>query len=84
MGVCLSKKGSEPRHIGHKHGSGGGGVVHNHKNTPSHQPYQLPNKHAPKSPWKPTVPAPSARLSPSPKPVHRQDTILGKPLEDVR
>ncbi|KAJ1389565.1 Serine/threonine-protein kinase, active site [Sesbania bispinosa] len=85
MGCCQSRKRSEPEHIGYNHTRGAG--VHNHKNhepfvNPSHQPYQLPEKHAPpaaapKTPWKP---------APSPKRVHKSDahTILGKPFEDVR
>ncbi|XP_027333838.1 calcium-dependent protein kinase 9-like isoform X4 [Abrus precatorius] len=82
MGCCVSKKGSEPEHIGHRHGG-----VHDHKthenqsNVPSHQPYKLPEKHAaaaPQAPWNPTV------LAPSPKPVLKSDTITGKPFEDVR
>ncbi|KAK7300074.1 hypothetical protein RJT34_10906 [Clitoria ternatea] len=80
MGGCLSKKGSEPEHIGYRHAHGG---LHNHK---THEPFvnqsKPPEKHAAAaaSPanWKPTVPAQS------PKPTHRSDTITGKPFEDVR
>ncbi|TKY57294.1 Calcium-dependent protein kinase 9 [Spatholobus suberectus] len=89
MGGCLSKKGSEPEeHIGYRHVAGGGAGVHNLKShepfvnqskPPSHQPYQLPEKHAPQAPWRSTVQAQR-----SPKPAHRSDTITGKPFEDVR
>ncbi|KAG4952959.1 hypothetical protein JHK87_038553 [Glycine soja] len=88
MGCCLSKKGSEPEeHIGYRHvaGAGGAGVYNNHKShepfatqtkPPPHQPYQLPEKHAPpQAPWRPP---------PSPKHVHNHDTITGKPFEDVK
>ena len=97
MGICFSKKRSERERNGYSHRHGGAAGVHNHKShepfvnqsknpAPHHQqqPYNLPEKHAaaaaaPHAPWnKPNVPAPS------PKPVHRSDTILGKPLEDVR
>ncbi|KAG5064699.1 hypothetical protein JHK85_005882 [Glycine max] len=77
MGCCMSKKGSEPEeHIVYRHvaGAGGAGVYNNHKShePPSHQPYPLPEKHAP---WRPP---------PSPKHVHKHDTITGKPFEDVK
>ena len=73
----MSKKGSEPEeHIVYRHvaGAGGAGVYNNHKShePPSHQPYPLPEKHAP---WRPP---------PSPKHVHKHDTITGKPFEDVK
>ncbi|CAJ1971401.1 unnamed protein product [Sphenostylis stenocarpa] len=84
MGGCLSKKGSEPEeHIGYRHVAGGAQDHKSHEpfvqsKPPSHQPYQLPVKHAPQAAWRPTVP------SPSPKHVHRADTITGKPFEDVK
>ncbi|XP_061369662.1 calcium-dependent protein kinase 2-like isoform X2 [Gastrolobium bilobum] len=92
MGGCLTKgKDSEPEHNGYRHAGSAG--VHNQKTHEplvnqsrgqAYQPYQLPEKHAastqtvPQVPWKPSVPAPS------PRPVVKQDTILGKPFEDVK
>lgn len=95
MGSCLTKgKGSEPEYNGFR--SAGPTGVHNQKThepsvnqtkAPSHQPYQyhVPAKPtatttaaAAQAPWKPSIPALS------PKHVHKSDTILGKPFEDVR
>lgn len=97
MGGCLGKgKDSEVEHNGYRHaGAGGGGGVHNQKTheplvnqsraAPSYQPYQLPEKHASSTQAVPQVPRkPSVASSPSPKPVKQQDSILGKPFEDVK
>lgn len=92
MGKCLSKsKDSEPQYNGYRSGGGAGGHYQKPHEPVVHQPkasvqqhHQLPEKRGlaahqePQSAWKPSVPARN------PKPVHRPDTILGKPYEDVR
>ncbi|KAK4576127.1 hypothetical protein RGQ29_026898 [Quercus rubra] len=88
MGVCLSKiKNSEPKYNGYR--SVGGSDMHHQKShepvaeqsrTQAQQSYHMPEKR--------TVPAqPAVKPSvsaPSPKPVPRPDTILGKAYEDVK
>ncbi|CAL0317475.1 unnamed protein product [Lupinus luteus] len=70
MGGCISKRESRNEHSnGYRHNTHAGAYNHNIKNrNKSHEP------------WKPIVPAPS------PKHVHNivSNTILGKPLEDVK
>ncbi|TQD90961.1 hypothetical protein C1H46_023482 [Malus baccata] len=93
MGKCLSKsKDSERQHNGYRSvgdGEGGGGVhhqkPHSHEAAAVHQQRPerraLPVNQEPQPAWKPTVPAKT------PKPVAPRpadNTILGKPFEDVR
>ncbi|CAK9163942.1 unnamed protein product [Ilex paraguariensis] len=77
MGVCCSKDKPSKSNVNvHRSGGGGGVDLHHHQTT------QEPQIHYTKSP------APAAQLPvrppPSPKPVHRPDTILGKAYEDVK
>ncbi|XP_021808745.1 calcium-dependent protein kinase 2-like [Prunus avium] len=94
MGKCLSKsKDSEPQYNGYRSGGGAGAHYQKPQEPVAHQPkpsaqqahHQLPEKRGlaaahqePQPAWKPSVPVKS------PKPVHRPDTILGKPYEDVK
>ncbi|KAL6283972.1 hypothetical protein ACE6H2_014901 [Prunus campanulata] len=94
MGKCLSKsKDSEPQYNGYRSGGGAGAHYQKPHEPVAHQPkpsaqqahHQLPEKRGlaaahqePQPAWKPSVPVKS------PKPVHRPDTILGKPYEDVK
>ncbi|BFG29560.1 calcium-dependent protein kinase 2 [Prunus yedoensis var. nudiflora] len=94
MGKCLSKsKDSEPQYNGYRSGGGAGAhyqkphepVAHQTKPSAQQAHHQLPEKRGlaaahqePQPAWKPSVPVKS------PKPVHRPDTILGKPYEDVK
>lgn len=91
MGLCFSKgKTSEPTQNGYRSGGASGmhyqkthEVVHQSR-APVQQPHQLPERRAqPAQPAAPVVSRPSVPV-PSPKPVQRPDTILGKPYEDVK
>nr|AOD75238.1 calcium-dependent protein kinase 9 [Camellia sinensis] len=75
MGLCLSKSKNLDSNVnGHRSGGGGGGV--------HYQKPQEPPIHYTKSPA-PVAAAPP-QASPSPRPVLRPDTILGKQYEDVK
>ncbi|KAF2288764.1 hypothetical protein GH714_012307 [Hevea brasiliensis] len=83
MGLCLTKdKNTQPRLYNDT-----AGMVNHQKpqepivyqsKSPVQPAYQLPSQQPAQIPRKPAVPAPS------PKPVHRPETILEKPYEDVK
>ncbi|XP_057957325.1 calcium-dependent protein kinase 2-like [Malania oleifera] len=78
MGLCLSKtKVSEPEDNGYR---SGGGNDYNYKRTQEPYVYQSAGaaQQSHQSPLKPSF------MAPSPRPVRRPDTILGKPFEDVK
>lgn len=81
MGYCLSKEKNTQRPrlyngtAGHQKPQEP--IVYQSK-SPAKPAYQLPSQPPPQIPRKPAAPAPS------PKPVHRPDTILEKPYEDVK
>ncbi|KAK0600170.1 hypothetical protein LWI29_012451 [Acer saccharum] len=88
MGGCLTKSehSKKPQNKGYGYGSESNSGVHQyqrHQNreikTPVGQQHyhQLPEKPS-------TAAAAAAAPIPSPRPVHRPDTILGKPFEDVK
>lgn len=87
MGVCLSKtKPAESKSSGHHRsrggvgggGGGGGGGYQNHHHGTSHQTQiQYTKSPGPETQLPMRPPA-------SPKPVFSQETILGKPFEDVK
>uniref|UniRef100_A0A5B7A1Y0 non-specific serine/threonine protein kinase n=1 Tax=Davidia involucrata TaxID=16924 RepID=A0A5B7A1Y0_DAVIN len=97
MGLCLSKgKIREAKSNGYRSGGGGGAEMHYQKvkpqqreiqytKSPVRQPNQLPERRAAAAAAgaQPAAHLPSKPV-PSPKPVHRPDSILGKPYEDVK
>ncbi|EEF29820.1 calcium-dependent protein kinase 33 [Ricinus communis] len=82
MGFCLSKEKRSQQH----HYNGATGLQHQSREpvayqskSPAQPSYQFPSQTpGAQIPRKPVVPAPS------PKPVHKPDTILEKPYEDVK
>ncbi|XP_059662483.1 calcium-dependent protein kinase 19-like [Cornus florida] len=87
MGTCCSKGKTASRSVG----GGGGGVGMQYQKTqepaihysksPAPQPHQLPERRATGAQQAAKLPV---KPVPSPKPVHRPDTILGKAYEDVK
>ncbi|KAA8523676.1 hypothetical protein F0562_010099 [Nyssa sinensis] len=91
MGLCLSKtKSREVKPTGHRSRGDGGAGMHyqrtqepaiQHTKSPVQQPHQFTERRVAGA--QPATQFPS-KPAPSPKPVHRPDTILGKPYEDVK
>ncbi|KAF8409562.1 hypothetical protein HHK36_005640 [Tetracentron sinense] len=91
MGHCFSKNNVSEREI-KGYGSGGGTGIHHQRTqeqpaiqqskSPAQQTHPLPERRT----VQPAVPFPlnPSVLAPSPNPIHRPDTILGKPFEDVK
>ncbi|KAA8526979.1 hypothetical protein F0562_008792 [Nyssa sinensis] len=92
MGLCLSKgKIREEKSNGYRSAGGRAAGMHYQKpqereiqytKSPVRQPHQFPERRAAGA--QPAVPHLQSRPVASPKPVHRPDSILGKPYEDVK
>ncbi|KAJ7950013.1 putative Calcium-dependent protein kinase [Quillaja saponaria] len=83
MGGCLSKgKDSEPQYHDYRSAEGGAGMHYQKAHEPAVN--QLPEKHVAEDQSVPQPPRKTYFPVRSPKPVHRSDTILGKPYEDVK
>ena len=81
MGVCLSKgkRSSETAYKGYGSGAAAGDGYQRTQERPA-AVYQPQEKRVPAA----QTPAKHPPVAPSPRPVHRPDTILGKPFEDVK